>query len=545
MRAQKWKIAAIVLAVVAGGAAYAWADVAATVNISDPMFSPLITNSGDPMNRDYRVYGWRFFVTKPMVITHIGVFGAHRNYQSEIVDDGLHTTHQMGIWGVKRAGGLELLRGPLPVGPGGTVESHYVYVSVGEPLTITPTDPTYDRLLIGVWTGVNNTDLFYHGPAAAQTLTAQQAGAIEMQNYTYYYSYNGGNPLENSTVFRYPWGGTLDTYHYFALNFKYNLLGPAAEAGPDVSIYTSEQAVTVINGLGTNTAPNTPMQYRWLAAGNVLQDWADVVADGAANLSLAAPVPAFSVGNHTLTLEVKDATMTVSDTMTLTVANTPPEAQLAPTYQVVEIGEDAILVTAEVADFDGDTLNYQWLKGGEVLDSGTMTPPAGGAVIALDDLTINAGDPRFPLGLNDVQLVVSDGVNPSVNASATTEVKDTTEPTLAPTPSIALLWPPNHALVPVTIWANTEDNGGGAISLAATVQSSEPLDAGGDGSTEEDCIVTSIDNAAGTVLVQLRAERSGSGEGRVYTVTITATDASGNGSTGTVEIRVPHDRRKK
>jgi hypothetical protein len=45
--------------------------------------------------------------------------------------------------------------------------------------------------------------------------------------------------------------------------------------------------------------------------------------------------------------------------------------------------------------------------------------------------------------------------------------------------------------------------------------------------------------------VELRAERSGSGQGRVYTVTITASDLSGNQSTATVDVRVPHDRRKK
>ena len=52
-----------------------------------------------------------------------------------------------------------------------------------------------------------------------------------------------------------------------------------------------------------------------------------------------------------------------------------------------------------MADFDGDTLSYQWLKGGEVLDSGTITPPAGGDAVSIEDLVIAAGDPRFPLGL--------------------------------------------------------------------------------------------------------------------------------------------------
>jgi hypothetical protein len=315
MRAQQWKIAAIVLAVVAGGATYAWADVAATVNINAQGFSPLITNSGTPWNTDYRVYGWRFFVTKPMVITHVGVFGAHRDAQSQIVDDGLHTTHQMGIWGIKRAGGLDLLRGPLPIGPGGAVEDHYVYVALEEPLTMTPDDPTYDRLLLGVWTGVNNTDLFYHGPVTAQTLTAQQAGAIQMQNYTYYYNYNGGNPLENSTVFTYPWGAVLDAYHYFALNFKYTLVGSNRPPMP-----VNDDASTQIN---------TPVTIDVLANdgdldGDVLS--IDSCTQGA-NGGTVAPVegglkytpPQDFVGSDTFEYTVSDGEATATATVSVTV----------------------------------------------------------------------------------------------------------------------------------------------------------------------------------------------------------------------------------
>ena len=551
MRAQRWKIAAIVLAMVAGGAACAWGDVAATVNPNYPGLSALITNSGDPTNTDGRCYGWRFFVTKPMVITHIGLFAMHPNAQGQLLDDGLNTTHYVGIWGVGAT--VDLLRGPVAIGPGGTVEGHYVYVALDEPLTMMPNDPTYNRLLIGVWTGTGNTDLFYHGPATAQTLTAQQAGAIEMQNYTYYYSYNGGNPLENSTVFRSPWGATLDASHYFALNFKYGLLGPAANAGPDVSIYTSEQAVTTLAGVATHTVAGTAMQYRWLEGSTLLQDWTAVGADGAASLSLAEPVARFSIGAHTLTLEVKDTSeLTASDDMVLTLADTPPEAQLAPTNQVVEVNVDAIIITAEVADFDGGNLQYQWRKGGEVLDSGTIAVPADGTAVSVDDLLIAAGDPRFPLGTHEVQFEVSDGVNPPVTVAATVEVKDTTGPTLAPTASTTMLWPPNGRLWPVTVWANAEDNGGGLITLGVTVESDEPpcthcghRCGGHCGWRDPDWYIDSVDNETGVIQLRLRAERYAWGDGRVYTITITATDESANQSTATVAVRVPHDRRRR
>jgi hypothetical protein len=540
MRARKWRLAGIVTILLVGWTGWALGDVAATV---DPGTIAWM-DSGKAQS-----LGWRFFVDREITITHLGLYDAG--------DNGLAGEHVMGIWRVKKEGGLRLERWEV-IGPGGVTEDHHVYAALREPLTIVP-DPVpgaggYERWLVGVWSPAGSTDPLIIRPVSAATLDIQRAAIIRFQNYTWKYwaSYPDttvteiGNtppqvPAANNWL---PWGQVSDL-DYFGVNFKYSTLGPAANAGPDDTIYTSEQAVTIISGTATHPVAGTAMQYRWLEGGTVLKDWADVGAEGAADLSLGAPVALLSVGSHTLTLEVKDAATTASDTMVLTVANTPPEAQLAPTTQVVEIGADAILITAEVADFDGDTLSYQWLKDGEVLDSGTITPPAGGAVIGLDDLVIEAGDPRFPLGLNEVQLVLSDSVNPSVNSSATVELKDTTAPTLAPTSSVNLLWPANHEMVPVTIWANAVHNGGGAVSLAARVQSSEPLDDSGDGSTEEDCILTSVDDATGTVLVQLRAERSGTGTGRVYTVTITASDLMGNQSTATVDIRVPHDRKKK
>jgi hypothetical protein len=279
----------------------------------------------------------------------------------------------------------------------------------------------------------------------------------------------------------------------------------------------------------------------------------DVIFPGTANLSLAAPVPAFSIGVHTLTLEVTDGQSTVSDTMTLTVANSPPEAQVTPTHQVVQVNLDAIIITAEVADFDGDELSYQWLKGGQVLDSGTVTAPANGTAVSVDDLVIAAGDPRFPLGVHEVQFEVSDGVNPAVTVTATVEVKDTTAPTLTPTASTTMLWPPNGMLRPVTIWANAFDNGGGLITLTVNVQSDEPT-CGHCGRrcgrhcghwAQADWYIDSIDNETGVIRLRLRAERLGRGDGRVYTITITATDQSSNQTSASVEVRVPHDRKKK
>jgi hypothetical protein len=100
-------------------------------------------------------------------------------------------------------------------------------------------------------------------------------------------------------------------------------------------------------------------------------------------------------------------------------------------------------------------------------------------------------------------------------------------------------------MVNVTIQASARDNSGGSVTLSAAVFSDEPQDGCGNGDTSRDWTEPVIDQVAGTITLQLRAERSGSGDGRVYTIRITATDGSGNSSVGDVNIIVPRDQGKK
>jgi len=223
--------------------------------------------------------------------------------------------------------------------------------------------------------------------------------------------------------------------------------------------------------------------------------------------------------------------------------NTPPVGVLDPASQRVEVGS-VFTIRATAQDSDGDVLTYQLLKGNEVLASGIVDAPDDGSPIDVPPLVIGANDPRFGLGVHSVDLVLDDPANDPVTTTATVTVEDSTAPSLKPKSSENILWPPNHELRPVTITANASDSGG-AVSLTASVASNEPQEDGGDGSTDQDWTTPVIDNEAGTIELSLRAERSGSEEGRVYTITITATDPAGNASVATVEVRVPHDRRKK
>jgi hypothetical protein len=76
----------------------------------------------------------------------------------------------------------------------------------------------------------------------------------------------------------------------------------------------------------------------------------------------------------------------------------------------------------------------------------------------------------------------------------------------------ALLWPPNHELVP--------------IALSAAASGAAPDVVWQDGH------------------LSLRAERSGGGGDRVYTITCAATDAAGNASAASAQVVVPHDQRR-
>ena len=544
MKSQKSKILFVIMAVLAGGAGWAWGDIAVTVNPEAVGLTGI----------DHEIsLGYRFYVDKPIVVTHLGIFDSI--YTSGGVTyngPGLKGTHTVALWRLLKTGELVLERS-VTIGPGAELSDSHAWVALGdESFTINP-DPVpefingvacYEKWMVGVWTP----NYLYDVPVgqvgdaqrfssqAAVTFNCVQDGIVRFDGYT---------KTEPAYYFVPPELAVSAGHH--GVNFKYEQPTPVVVAGPDVTIYSSEQGLTgegepltAILGTATDPYPGPgALMYQWLKEGEVLQDWLAVGAGGMANLNLTAPVPVFAVGEHTLTLEVKDGMFTVSDSMVLTVCNTPPEAQPSPTYQVVEINVDAILVTAEVADFDGDQLSYQWLKGGDVHDSGTIDSPAGGAAVFVPDLAIPAGDPRFPLGVTEVQFVVSDGVNPAVISTVSVEVKDTTAPTVAPTASVNLLWPPNHTLRPITIWANAADNGGGPITLTVNVQSSE------DSGDEMDWYVDSIDSATGVIQLRLRAERSGNGDGRVYTIVVTATDQSANESSATVAVRVPHDQKKK
>jgi hypothetical protein len=119
---------------------------------------------------------------------------------------------------------------------------------------------------------------------------------------------------------------------------------------------------------------------------------------------------------------------------------------------------------------------------------------------------------------------------------------DTTPPEISVTVSPDTLWPPNHKMVDIVATVTvSDDSDPDPCVILASVTSSEPDDAkgNGDGNTVNDIQGADIDTE--DYEFQLRAERAGKGDGRVYTITYTATDASGNSASASATVVVPHD----
>lgn len=308
---------------------------------------------------------------------------------------------------------------------------------------------------------------------------------------------------------------------------------PVVDAGTDIVIASADQNMTVITGTATDDEGDS-LTYSWHSGGVLLYSGA-VGLDGTAPLDLGG-VGLLAVGDYDLVLTVDDGTDSSSDTVTLTVGNSPPVASPSGggTYQV---GTDLTL-GGTVADYDGDVVAYGWSEGGVAIASGTVYTPFGGDPVSIPDEVIAGG---LPLGSHTLTLTVDDGTV-ALHYDVTVDVIDTIAPTLAPVASPTILWPPNNKMVDVAIDVGAGDNSGGPVSLSVSITSNEdPKDP-----AVPDTEVVSVDESGGGhVALRLRSSRAGKGDGREYRVSIMATDESGNFSIAEVVVRAPHDKGRR
>jgi hypothetical protein len=100
----------------------------------------------------------------------------------------------------------------------------------------------------------------------------------------------------------------------------------------------------------------------------------------------------------------------------------------------------------------------------------------------------------------------------------------------------AVLWPPNHSLVPIAITNLSDPNNDQVAITVLTITQDEPVDGLGDGDTSPDAVISGNN-------ILIRSERSGSGDGRIYRITFRANDGFGESCTGSITICAPHSRK--
>ena len=106
----------------------------------------------------------------------------------------------------------------------------------------------------------------------------------------------------------------------------------------------------------------------------------------------------------------------------------------------------------------------------------------------------------------------------------------------------ALLWPPNHRMVPIRIsWQVADVCTATPVVVLTSAASNEPDDAPGDGDGDTTGDISGADLGTPDAEVWLRSERAGTGTGRTYTLVYQAADEAGNMTQGAVQVQVPHD----
>ncbi|HYV17497.1 MAG TPA: choice-of-anchor D domain-containing protein [Verrucomicrobiae bacterium] len=223
--------------------------------------------------------------------------------------------------------------------------------------------------------------------------------------------------------------------------------------------------------------------------------------------------------------------------------NEPPVARIAgaPALECDRVG-GALAALTGGGSGDGDSTPgtnddiaaYAW-----TLDAGAPGARALGTATAVEAVV--------PVGVHRVTLRVTDQIGESGESTVPLTITDTAPPVVTLTTEPAILFPPNHELVPVTVRFVAMDVCDGAIPASFTgATSSEPDDApgGGDGATTGDIgtpIGQGSQGPAQALVLPLRAERSANGSGRVYEVRARGTDAAGNAAPAIATIVVPHD----
>lgn len=318
---------------------------------------------------------------------------------------------------------------------------------------------------------------------------------------------------------------------------------PVADAGEDIVV--AEGAPVELDGSASFDIDQDTFLYTWVQVGGT--PTVTLMDDGGPRPTFIAPVvDAGGAPGVVATLEFalmvddgypldapapgytfEDSIDTV--VVQVTNVNNAPEAQAGPD-QTADEATAVTLSGAASTDPDGDALAYGWTQlAGPIVDLFGADGPAPG--FQAPYVGPGGADLTFAL-------LVDDGFGGTATDIVTVHVQNANDPPYldGARPSVGMLWPPNHNLVPVSILGVADPDNNATITIDAVTQD-EPTEGTGDGDTGIDAVI----QPDGTVL--LRAERAGSGDGRVYRIHFTASDPEGT-VTGTVTVTVPRSRKQ-
>jgi PKD domain len=303
---------------------------------------------------------------------------------------------------------------------------------------------------------------------------------------------------------------------------------PVAEAGEDQRV--KEGSLVTLDGSQSYDPDQEVLAYAWTQlTGTPVTLLPDATAP-----QPVFTAPAVGLEGETLLFEltvIDERAGTGSATVTVVVEhlNHAPHADAGPA-QTVDEGTVVQLNGMASSDPDGDPLIFTWTQ-------------VHGVLVTLSGAT--SASPFFTAPLQPshsqetlvFRLEVGDGQDKASAEVAITVLDGDAPPDCGLAQiSPALLWPPDHKLVTVTM-GGVSDPDNDQLTLAVTgVRQDEPVQGQGDGDTSPDAVLQE-----GQVL--LRAERAGGGNGRVYRVSFTADDGHGGMCAGTVTVCVPHERK--
>lgn len=253
-------------------------------------------------------------------------------------------------------------------------------------------------------------------------------------------------------------------------------------------------------------------------------------AAGTYDLQIIAPpalFPPFQVHGIEITADTRRDIVLGQSQSTLpgAVPNQPPVAAAGGPYSGTA-GTPVVLDAGDCFDADGNIVLYEWdCDNDGVFEQSTSQPSITHTWSAAYDGTVRlrVTDDRRSVEIDCTSATVTDSAPPD-NIILSVD-KDT-------------LWPPNHKMVPVAVDVTGLNNPQASCHIAS-VSSNEPEEGRSDGRHAPDWQTT------GDLIVDLRAERSGTGNGRTYTITVECTDESARSAGGTIEVTVPHDQGRR